>query len=78
MSEAITDRMIVLARNLNRGLSKILENCYATASPSLDCIRVDKSGKLLFATYSEFENNSDDDVVKRLESDFIRYSKKDG
>lgn len=70
MSEIITDRMLVLARKLNRGLSDVLDGCYARVSPDLRHLRLDKSGQTLFINQSRFKEMDDKSIVIMLEDDF--------
>lgn len=73
MSEIITDRMLVLARQLNRGLSDTLDGCYAKVSPDLRHLRVEKSGWYGFTAQSQFKEMDDQSIVKDLEESFESY-----
>lgn len=77
MSAIITDRMLVLARQLNQGLSDKLDGCYAKVSPDMRHLRLEKSGWYGFTAQSQFKEMDDESIVKDLEESFERYRKKD-
>lgn len=69
-NDAITDRMIVLGRELNHGRSDKLNGCYARLTPNKEYLRVDKSGKTTFVSQAEFNELDDNAVIASLEADF--------
>lgn len=69
-SEALTDRMMVLGRELSNGRSDKLNGCYARLTPDKRYLRVDKSGRSFFMSQNRFGEIDDDTVIAELEAYF--------
>lgn len=69
-SEALTDRMIVLGRELSNGRSDKLNGCYARLTSDKRYLRVDKSGRSFFMSQNRFGEIDDDTVIAELEAYF--------
>lgn len=69
-NDALTDRMIVLGRELSNGRSDSLSGCYARLSPDKRYLRVDKSGRSFFMSQCRFGEIDDDTVIAEIEAYF--------
>ena len=69
-SDALTDRMIVLGRELSNGRSGKLSGCYARLTPDKRYLRVDKSGRSFFMRQARFGEIDDNTVIAELEAYF--------
>lgn len=69
-SDALTDRMIVLGRELSNGRSDKLSGCYARLTPDKRYLRVDKSGRSFFMSQNRFGEIDDNTVIAELEAYF--------